>query len=625
MQMSKFLAAAAAALAAASACAGHFNGGRTVPIHKLAPVDRDGDKVSVAEALPAAASLAKTCAQCHETEQMKGGSHFRTGLDTNDAPVACNFEPWFHVATNGVVTPLSLTGLPGTKSPSEIGLTAWMFTKYFGRAFPGGGIGDDPRAMEEEGGDNSRWMVTGPLEANCLACHQQSPYDVSEWAKQVLRENWRGAALAAAGLAEVGGMNERLGPTWDPSVMRENPDDHLFRVPEKISYDKGKFDSKGRCVFDVGRPKNENCLACHAVAQAGVPSHDLADDVHLARGMKCVDCHSNGMDHRIKTKTCRDCHVSDQGEGPKPKHAGIPLVHFEKLKCSTCHAGCTKDGAVAQVRTARANRIGIYGKAQWATDEPFVEEPFFRRGGNGKVGIYRRATFWDGAKTNQLYWAFAHNVKPARQARGALPEKCGDCHTWRNPFFAGWEDECYFSLFGGAFAMRPLLKVVMWTIFGLLCLFAAAAAAAFLNRFTGWMHKPGANAFWRFFRGFVIFGVVCCALFLGATGVYGWATGGMTGWVIMLHMCAGGAFAGAVAVLMFFRGDDSRDCFAKGALRLLFIVLAAGVVFTAVMPMMTVFGAQGQAFLLWAHRLVALAFVGTCALACAVARRGRRR
>ena len=117
------------ALAASAAFASHFNGGRTVPIHKLAPVDREGDKVSMAESLPAAASLAKTCAQCHETDKMKGGSHFRTGLDTNDAPVACNFEPWFHVATNGVITPLSLTGLPGTKSPSEIGLTAWMFTK----------------------------------------------------------------------------------------------------------------------------------------------------------------------------------------------------------------------------------------------------------------------------------------------------------------------------------------------------------------------------------------------------------------------------------------------------------------------------------------------------------------
>ena len=173
----------------------HWNGGRTVPVHKLAPCDASGDKVSVRGRMPEPISQVKTCGQCHDVAAMSGGSHFRTGLSTNEAPPTVNFEPWFLVDEDkGLVTALSLCGLAGTQSPASIGMTAWQWTKTFGRCFPGGGIGSDPRAMDEVGGEKSRWFVTGPLEANCLACHQQTDYDSSEWARQVLRENFRGAA-----------------------------------------------------------------------------------------------------------------------------------------------------------------------------------------------------------------------------------------------------------------------------------------------------------------------------------------------------------------------------------------------------------------------------------------------
>jgi 4-hydroxy-tetrahydrodipicolinate reductase len=39
----------------------------------------------------------------------------------------------------------------------------------------------------------------------------------------------------------------------------------------------------------------------------------------------------------------------------------------------------------------RANRIGIYGRAQWATDLPFIEEPFVRKNAEGQVELCRRA------------------------------------------------------------------------------------------------------------------------------------------------------------------------------------------------------------------------------------------
>ena len=102
---------AAAALAAApfALLADHFNGGRTVPVHRIAPLDADGEKISPASVLPEPVSQAKTCTQCHDTHLMSGGSHFRTGLDTNDAPESVTVEPWFWAdEETGTAVPLTL-------------------------------------------------------------------------------------------------------------------------------------------------------------------------------------------------------------------------------------------------------------------------------------------------------------------------------------------------------------------------------------------------------------------------------------------------------------------------------------------------------------------------------------
>ena len=600
----------AAALAVA-ASASDFNGGRTVPVHRFAPVDRDGDKVSVCARMPAALSQEKTCGQCHEVEKMPGGSHFRNG-GTNDVVNKVNREPWFLCSTNGGCRVVSLA--------DRGGLSAWEWARTFGYALPGGGLASCPAAMCEAAGEHQRWFVTGPLEMNCLACHSQDDYDVSEWAKQTMRENWSGAALAAAGYARVEGMNARLDAAWDP-LIAENPDDHLFKVPEKVLYEPSKFDDKGRCTFRVGKPKNENCLACHAVSAVGTPSHGIAGDVHLQRGMRCIDCHQNGMDHRIETKSCASCHLEKNGAGPKPRHAGLPLVHFEKLSCTVCHSGVTKDGACAQVRTMRANRIGIYGKAHWETDVPFIEEPFVRKNADGKVELCRRAAV-DGS--NYVYWAFAHDVKPARQARGADPDRCAACHSVTSSFFEGYERPVYFTAFNLAFLGRPVFKVVLWIVFGLLCLFAAAAAAVALNRAAAKVEEGTTHFLWGAFKWLVDVGFVLATVYLVLSGVLGWWYGGMTWWWLMLHMVAGGVLAGAVAAMAVLRHGERTRGVASSVIWTLWLVFAAGTVFTAVMPMMAVFGSQGQAFLLWSHRCTALTFTVLSLAVCLVALKKRR-
>ena len=723
---SAILCACAAVLAATpfAVQADHFNGGRTVPIHRLAPLDADGDKISPSGDLPRPVSQAKTCSQCHDTHLMSGGSHFRTGLDTNDAPESVAVEPWFWIDEKmGTAIPLTLHGQAGAFRPAELGLSCWQWTKMFGRSFPGGGIGSDQRALDEVACERQRWFVTGPLGPNCLACHQQRGYDSSEWARQVLRENFAGAATAASGLGAVEGMNERLDSSWD-SLRGENPDDHLFKVPEKTVYDLRQFDAKNRCVFDVGRPKSANCLACHGVSEVGVPSHSIAGDVHLQRGLSCVDCHKNGIDHRLTTTSCRECHIEDgrtaarpsraeaKGAGPTPKHAGIPLVHFEKLSCTVCHSGVTRGGARAQVRTARANRIGIYGRAQWASDVPNIVEPVFVKNAEGKIepcrmawpsyfaelgtndmvkplapeevealgargtnaftkavvagvlnalkakspessfGFIGHGRLWtaEGEGTNAtivarehaaaapVSWPVGHDVRPARQARGAAPVKCADCHTADSEFFFGKvvptgpvvdaEGEpvqqteflglspTYHAVLGTTFEMRPVFKVFLWSVFGLLCLFAFAASAVVLNRL-GATISEGTLAFaWGLAKWIVDMGFVLSLVYLTLSGVIGWMCGGMTGWWLVLHMVAGGCLAGCTALLAIFRAFDRTKTLGSGIFWLAWLVCAVGTVFTAVMPMMTVYGGEGQELLLWSHRLVALAFAGVSALVC---------
>jgi len=103
----------------------------------------------------------------------------------------------------------------------------------------------------------------------------------------------------------------------------------------------------------VGYPTRGNCGTCHYFGGGGLgvkhgdldtsldnPPESL--DVHMGRGMQCIDCHSAG-NHRIKGKAysvsvnhengfgCSDCH----GEAP---HGDKRLDgHTDRVACQTCH------------------------------------------------------------------------------------------------------------------------------------------------------------------------------------------------------------------------------------------------------------------------------------------------
>jgi hypothetical protein len=379
--------------AALTVSASHFDGSRTLPVHRISLSNEEGQKIvsSMPGTIPFSAKM--TCGACHDYETIHSGTHF-SGTGQGRAT-----EPWIVIDEK-----------TGTQVPAErMNLSAWEFTKRFGSHLPGGGISDPADKLADP---DARWDISGGLEMNCLACHNQSHrQDMTEWAKQIGRENFRWAATATSGIGEVGGMASRL-PDWWNVHVGGNPDDHTFRVPPSVNYDSTLFDSKHRIWFDIGKPQDKNCLQCHSSHPVGAQRMDVPGDVHAAAGLSCVDCHRNGLDHQIlrgttETMSCAACHLEEgsiagQAGAPVAHHKGIPPVHFEELTCTACHSGLQPSDEPQLVRTSRANKLGIYGRAQWFTESPFIVEPVYVRNDEGK--IEPRRMMWP------AFWAYTDGI-----------------------------------------------------------------------------------------------------------------------------------------------------------------------------------------------------------------------
>jgi hypothetical protein len=387
-----------------------WDGSRTAPVHRIPLKDELNQQIFPADSYPLPFSNRFSCAPCHDYDQIRQGLHFNAG--DAKVPAGRPGEPWIWAdEKTGTMIPMSYRKWPGVWNPEALGLTPWDFTLLFGRHLTGGGI-SEPLSKDKETPE-SRWDVSGRLEINCLGCHDASRrQDHSEWAKQVMRQNFRWAATAAAGLGEVGGIASRLPGTWD-LFDGPNPDDQEWAVVPAVKYAAGLFDGKNQVYLDiVNKPGDANCLACHSEAPVGAKKADFDPDVHTAAGLKCVECHRNGISHDMNRGdtgdlTCAACHVGEKAEkggkgfsgrlgAPFPRHNGFPKVHFERLSCTVCHSGPLPEKEAVRVRTSRANRLGVFGVARWATDLPAILEPVFVRGRDEKLAPNRLIwpSFW---------------------------------------------------------------------------------------------------------------------------------------------------------------------------------------------------------------------------------------
>jgi len=255
-----------------------------------------------------------------------------------------------------------------------------------------------------------------------------------------------------------------------------------------------------------------------------------------------------------------------------------------------------------------------------------------------ELGADGKLTAKEEKAAEAVSWAVGHDVRPARLARGAKPVKCADCHTVGSAFFFGKVESTgplltaakrvvaqhafmalsgsYNKVFGTTFLMRPMFKVFLWVVFGLVLLvslaFVAAAVPAVLAKGEIPYGKPGEKLMVTVDR-LAAAGLVAASVYLGLSGLAGWFLHLMTGYVLIFHMVAGGLFATCLVALIWFRGSKRMANMKRNGLWMLVLLLGAAVLFSAVAPMMTWFGTGWQQVMTWVHRCCSMAFLAVSA------------
>lgn len=388
------------------------DGNRSIPVHLIKLYDEFDHVIKPDDRPTMPFSPKYTCNKCHNYDRVRRGWHFNAA--DSIAP-GRNGEPWILVdGLAATQVPLSYRSWPGTMHPGKLNLTTFGFLKVFGRHLPGGGVGENESIQDLD--DYMRWQVSGSLDVNCQSCHNGNPgKSQAEYGVQVLRQNFRWAATAASGFATVQGSASEMPDNFD--LYSAVPPEQSGKLPPTVSYNGSRFDVVSRVLFDVPRrmPKSE-CLFCHSSRVIDRSERwESEEDVHMAAGMVCVDCHRNGLDHQILRGyegeavgkragagfTCKGCHLGTEKESvpaggrrgaPYPEHLGIPPVHFEKLSCTVCHSGPWPASTTYRVKTSRAHALGI-PKADKADDAlPHIATPVFARQPDGTYAPHN--VFW---------------------------------------------------------------------------------------------------------------------------------------------------------------------------------------------------------------------------------------
>jgi hypothetical protein len=282
---------------------------------------------------------------------------------------------------------------------------------------PGGGVGE----LDSDNPDEAvRQFVSGKLQINCMSCHSADPaHDQAEYAVQIARQNLRWAAAATCGFASVSGSAKSMPDTYDP-LMPDILDDPKL-VPPGVVYRKDAFDHKRQVFFDITRKvSDQRCYFCHSNINVGAEEWSADEDVHLAAGLACVDCHRHGIEHNITrgyeeessasgnplagTSSCAGCHKEGRLGAPVPSHPGIPPIHFDKLSCTACHSGSWPAGKTHRVKTSRAHALGTHNVNKSAGVLPHIVSPVFAEQQDAKIGPHNLIwpAFWASLKGEKV-------------------------------------------------------------------------------------------------------------------------------------------------------------------------------------------------------------------------------
>jgi hypothetical protein len=315
----------------------------------------------------------QTCGKCHDYDKITQGFHFQQGKDEVASGNLAERYQWVSNPGNyggNWCSPAPLYNYLSKKknsSAKEMDMTSFTFiTNGCATCHPGGG----PLEYDREGfrydkhmdslkytaggtnnfdGDyfQAQWNRSGVIEADCNLCHLPE-YDYKTRNDHLAKFNFKWMATAGSGLATVEGSIKDT-------------------IEVKVKYNLAKFGADGKVSMHLVRePRNETCLNCHSKPQWKKRGSSFTEftDVHIAKGVKCVDCHAAGsmaVDDRIKGKeihqfgkgddpsgwvrndldntvrTCKDCHTNGYLNAPIAKHTWLPDLHLDKLSCQACH------------------------------------------------------------------------------------------------------------------------------------------------------------------------------------------------------------------------------------------------------------------------------------------------
>lgn len=406
----------------------------------------------------------RTCGQegCHDYAKITEGFHFTQGKGEPVPALMAERYRWVSAPGNyggnwcspaPLYRQLAAKSNPGGRG---IDMTSFEFvTATCGNCHPGGGPLEfdrdgkrydermrDPASGLTPGGDNgfdgdytkARWSETGVIEADCLLCHLPE-YDFKRRNAQLALLNFRWAATEGAGFGQVTGSVKDGG------------------TPQ-VSYDLKRFDKDGNAlVHSVPEPRNETCLVCHAKPnwKKRGASFSPRTDVHIAAGIRCVDCHAAGSkaaDPRIRAReahqfgkgdcpsgwvrndlddtvrTCEDCHIAGWHNAPRASHAWLPPLHMEKLSCQACHI------------PARAVKSALVQASDVFNPAPYIEPP------GKRIWVFydQERNFWNHYGELEMFTA---KDQPTNVTRPTLAVYKGKIYPVNRVHSAwvGWEEE----------------------------------------------------------------------------------------------------------------------------------------------------------------------------------------
>ena len=315
----------------------------------------------------------QTCGKCHDYDLIAQGFHFQQGKDEAASGTLAERYQWVsHPGNYGGnwCSPAPLYNYLSDKNNSsakEMDMTSFTFiTNGCATCHPGGGPLEYDREgyrydkqMEKmgftAGGTNNfdgdyfqaHWNRSGVIEADRNLCHLPE-YDYKTRNDHLAKFNFKWMATVGSGLAAVEGS------------IKDS-------IDIQVKYNLAKFSPDGKLSMHLVRePRTETCLNCHSKPQWKKRGSSFTEftDVHIAKGLKCVDCHVAGSmasDPRITGKevhqfgkgddpsgwvrndldntmrTCDDCHTSGYLNAPVAKHTWLPDLHLDKLSCQACH------------------------------------------------------------------------------------------------------------------------------------------------------------------------------------------------------------------------------------------------------------------------------------------------